>query len=134
MKFVAAVWTRVSKVNTFLVVPISLSVAAGALTFTIGKDSIKKDAENLVKAYKDGGFLQYLQESLKQLINPFEWINAYGGGILSQKGILDRYSDGVDLNIKMPKKEDYASLDEYQKALNDFNNNVPDSLKVPSKL
>ena len=60
------------------------------------------------------------------------WINTYGGGILSQKGILDRYSDGVDLNIKMPKKEDYASLDEYQKALNDFNNNVPDSLKVPS--
>ena len=114
------------------IVPISLSVAVGALTFTIGKDSIKKDAENLVKAYKDGGFLQYLQESLKQLINPFEWINAYGGGILSQKGILDRYSDGVDLNIKMPKKEDYASLDEYQKALNDFNNNVPDSLKVPS--
>lgn len=73
-----------------------------------------------------------MQESLNQLINPFEWINAYGGGILSQKGILDRYSDGVDLNIKMPKKEDYASLDEYQKALNDFNNNVPDSLKVPS--
>lgn len=46
-----------------------------------------------------------MQESLKQLINPFEWINAYGGGILSQKGILDRYSDGVDLNIKMPKKK-----------------------------
>lgn len=131
-KFVAAFGQESVKSILSYVVPISLSVAAGALTFTIGKDSIKKDAENLVKAYKDGGFLQYLQESLKQLINPFEWINAYGGGILSQKGILDRYSDGVDLNIKMPKKEDYASLDEYQKALNDFNNNVPDSLKVPS--
>lgn len=131
-KFVAAFGQESVKSILSYVVPISLSVAAGAFTFTIGKDSIKKDAENLVKAYKDGGFLQYLQESLKQLINPFEWINAYGGGILSQKGILDRYSDGVDLNIKMPKKEDYASLDEYQKALNDFNNNVPDSLKVPS--
>ena len=131
-KFVAAFGQESVKSILSYVVPISLSVAVGALTFTIGKDSIKKDAENLVKAYKDGGFLQYLQESLKQLINPFEWINAYGGGILSQKGILDRYSDGVDLNIKMPKKEDYASLDEYQKALKDFNNNVPDSLKVPS--
>lgn len=131
-KFVAAFGQESVKSILSYVVPISLSVAVGALTFTIGKDSIKKDAENLVKAYKDGGFLQYLQESLKQLINPFEWINAYGGGILSQKGILDRYLDGVDLNIKMPKKEDYASLDEYQKALNDFNNNVPDSLKVPS--
>lgn len=131
-KFVAAFGQESVKSILSYVVPISLSVAVGALTFTIGKDSIKKDAENLVKAYKDGGFLQYLQESLKQLINPFEWINAYGGGILSQKGILERYSDGVDLNIKMPKKEDYASLDEYQKALNDFNNNVPDSLKVPS--
>lgn len=131
-KFAAAFGQESVKSILSYIVPISLSVAVGALTFTIGKDSIKKDAENLVKAYKDGGFLQYLQESLKQLINPFEWINAYGGGILSQKGILDRYSDGVDLNIKMPKKEDYASLDEYQKALNDFNNNVPDSLKVPS--
>jgi hypothetical protein len=131
-KFVAAFGQESVKSILSYIVPISLSVAAGTLTFTIGKDSIKKDAENLVKAYKDGGFLQYLQESLKQLINPFEWINTYGGGILSQKGILDRYSDGVDLNIKMPKKEDYASLDEYQKALNDFNNNVPDSLKVPS--
>lgn len=131
-KFVAAFGQESVKSILSYVVPISLSVAVGALTFTIGKDSIKKDAENLVKAYKDGGFLQYLQERLKQLINPFEWINAYGGGILSQKGILDRYLDGVDLNIKMPKKEDYASLDEYQKALNDFNNNVPDSLKVPS--
>ena len=131
-KFVAAFGQESVKSILSYIVPISLSVAVGALTFTIGKDSIKKDAENLVKAYKDGGFLQYLQESLKQLINPFEWINAYGGGILSQKGILDSYSDGVDLNIKMPKKEDYASLDEYQKALNDFNNNVPDSLKVPS--
>ena len=131
-KFVAAFGQESVKSILSYIVPISLSVAVGALTFTIGKDSIKKDAENLVKAYKDGGFLQYLQESLKQLINPFEWINAYGGGILSQKGILESYSDGVDLNIKMPKKEDYASLDEYQKALNDFNNNVPDSLKVPS--
>ena len=131
-KFVAAFGSESVKSILSYIVPISLSVAVGALTFTIGKDSIKKDAENLVKAYKDGGFLQYLQESLKQLINPFEWINAYGGGILSQKGILESYSDGVDLNIKMPKKEDYASLDEYQKALNDFNNNVPDSLKVPS--
>lgn len=131
-KFVAAFGSESVKSILSYIVPISLSVAVGALTFTIGKDSIKKDAENLVKAYKDGGFLQYLQESLKQLINPFEWINAYGGGILSQKGILASYSDGVDLNIKMPKKEDYASLDEYQKALNDFNNNVPDSLKVPS--
>lgn len=131
-EFVAAFGQESVKSILSYIVPISLSVAAGTLTFTIGKDSIKKDAENLVKAYKDGGFLQYLQESLKQLINPFEWINTYGGGILSQKGILDRYSDGVDLNIKMPKKEDYASLDEYQKALNDFNNNVPDSLKVPS--
>lgn len=131
-KFVAAFGQESVKSILSYIVPISLSVAVGALTFTIGKDSIKKDAENLVKAYKDGGFLQYLQESLKQLINPFEWINAYGGGILSQKGILESYSDGVDLNIKMPKKEDYASLDEYQKALNDFNNNVPNSLKVPS--
>lgn len=131
-KFVAAFVSESVKSILSYIVPISLSVAVGALTFTIGKDSIKKDAENLVKAYKDGGFLQYLQESLNQLINPFEWINAYGGGILSQKGILESYSDGVDLNIKMPKKEDYASLDEYQKALNDFNNNVPDSLKVPS--
>ena len=131
-KFVAAFGSESVKSILSYIVPISLSVAVGALTFTIGKDSIKKDAENLVKAYKDGGFLQYLQESLKQLKNPFEWINAYGGGILSQKGILESYSDGVDLNIKMPKKEDYASLDEYQKALNDFNNNVPDSLKVPS--
>lgn len=131
-KFVAAFGSESVKSILSYAVPISLSVAVGALTFTIGKDSIKKDAENLVKAYKDGGFLKYLQESLKQLINPFEWINAYGGGILSQKGILESYSDGVDLNIKMPKKEDYASLDEYQKALNDFNNNVPDSLKVPS--
>jgi hypothetical protein len=131
-KFVAAFGSESVKSILSYIVPISLSVAVGALTFTIGKDSIKKDAENLVKAYKDGGFLQYLQESLKQLINPFEWINAYGGGILSQKGILESYSDGVDLNINMPKKEDYASLDEYQKALNDFNNNVPDSLKVPS--
>lgn len=131
-KFVAAFGQESVKSILSYIVPISLSVAVGALTFTIGKDSIKKDAENLVKAYKDGGFLQYLQESLKQLINPFEWINAYGGGILSQKGILESYSDGVDLKIKIPKKEDYASLDEYQKALNDFNNNVPDSLKVPS--
>ena len=131
-KFVAAFGSESVKSILSYIVPISLSVAVGALTFTIGKDSIKKDAENLVKAYKDGGFLQYLQECLNQLINPFEWINAKGGGILSQKGILDRYSDGVDLNIKMPKKEDYASLDEYQKALNDFNNNVPDELKIPS--
>lgn len=131
-KFTAAFGSTAVKSLLSYAIPISLAVVVATLSFTVGKDSIKKDVNNLKKAYEKGGFLQYLQESFKQLLNPFEWINAYGGGILSQKGMLDRYSDGVDLNIKMPKKEDYASLDEYQKALNDFNNNVPDSLKVPS--
>lgn len=115
-------------------IPISLSILVGVLSFTIGKDTIKKDAENLKKAFEEGGFLKYLEECFKQLLNPFEWINARGGGILSSDIIADELSGGYDIDKfmdELPKEEDYASLEEFQKALNDFNEKVPQNMNVP---
>ena len=135
-KFTAAFGQTAVKSLLSYAIPISLAVVVATLSFTVGKDSIKKDANNLEKAYEKGGFLQYLQESFKQLLNPFEWINAYGGGVLSHDTVMDKLGIGngmkVDEFVKnLPKKEDYKSLDDFQKALNEFNDNMPNKLNVP---
>ena len=135
-KFTAAFGSTAAKSLLSYAIPISLAVVVATLSFTVGKDSIKKDANNLEKAYEKGGFLQYLQESFKQLLNPFEWINAYGGGVLSHDTVMDKLGIGNGMNVdefvkNLPKKEDYKSLDDFQKALNEFNDNMPNKLNVP---
>lgn len=135
-KFTAAFCSTAVKSLLSYAIPISLAVVVATLSFTVGKDSIKKDANNLEKAYEKGGFLQYLQESFKQLLNPFEWINAYGGGVLSHDTVMDKLGIGNGMNVdefvkNLPKKEDYKSLDDFQKALNEFNDNMPNKLNVP---
>lgn len=135
-KFTAAFGQTAVKSLLSYAIPISLAVVVATLSFTVGKDSIKKDANNLEKAYEKGGFLQYLQESFKQLLNPFEWINAYGGGVLSHDTVMDKLGIGNGMNVdefvkNLPKKEDYKSLDDFQKALNEFNDNMPNKLNVP---
>lgn len=135
-KFTAAFGQTAVKSLLSYAIPISLAVVVATLSFTVGKDSIKKDANNLEKAYEKGGFLQYLQESFKQLLNPFEWINAYGGGVLSHDTVKDKLGIGNGMNVdefvkNLPKKEDYKSLDDFQKALNEFNDNMPNKLNVP---
>ncbi len=135
-KFTAAFGSTAVKSLLSYAIPISLAVVVATLSFTVGKDSIKKDANNLEKAYEKGGFLQYLQESFKQLLNPFEWINTYGGGVLSHDTVMDKLGIGNGMNVdefvkNLPKKEDYKSLDDFQKALNEFNDNMPNKLNVP---
>lgn len=135
-KFTAAFDSTAVKSLLSYAIPISLAVVVATLSFTVGKDSIKKDVNNLKKAYEKGGFLQYLQESYKQLLNPFEWINAYGGGVLSHDTVMDKLGIGNGMNVdefvkNLPKKEDYKSLDDFQKALNEFNDNMPNKLNVP---
>lgn len=135
-KFTAAFGLTAVKSLLSYAIPISLAVVVATLSFTVGKDSIKKDVNNLKKAYEKGGFLQYLQESFKQLLNPFEWINAYGGGVLSHDTVMDKLGIGNGMNVdefvkNLPKKEDYKSLDDFQKALNEFNDNMPNKLNVP---
>jgi hypothetical protein len=135
-KFTAAFGSTAVKSLLSYAIPISLAVVVATLSFTVGKDSIKKDVNNLKKAYEKGGFLQYLQESFKQLLNPFEWINAYGGGVLSHDTVMDKLGIGNGMNVdefvkNLPKKEDYKSLDDFQKALNEFNDNMPNKLNVP---
>lgn len=133
-KFAAAFGSTAVKSILSYAIPISLSILVGVLSFTIGKDTIKKDAENLKKAFEEGGFLKYLEECFKQLLNPFEWINAFGGGILSSDIIADELSGGYDIDKfmdELPKEEDYASLEEFQKVLNDFNEKVPQNMNVP---
>lgn len=135
-KFTAAFGSTAAKSLLSYAIPISLAVVVATLSFTVGKDSIKKDVNNLEKAYEKGGFLQYLQESFKQLLNPFEWINAYGGGVLSHDTVMDKLGIGNGMNVdefvkNLPKKEDYKSLDDFQKALNEFNDNMPNKLNVP---
>lgn len=135
-KFTAAFGQTAVKSLLSYAIPISLAVVVATLSFTVGKDSIKKDVNNLEKAYEKGGFLQYLQESFKQLLNPFEWINAYGGGVLSHDTVMDKLGIGNGMNVdefvkNLPKKEDYKSLDDFQKALNEFNDNMPNKLNVP---
>ena len=135
-KFTAAFGSTAVKSLLSYAIPISLAVVVATLSFTVGKDSIKKDANNLEKAYEKGGFLQYLQESFKQLLNPFEWINAYGCGVLSHDTVMDKLGIGNGMNVdefvkNLPKKEDYKSLDDFQKALNGFNDNMPNKLNVP---
>lgn len=135
-KFTAAFGSTAAKSLLSYAIPISLAVVVATLSFTVGKDSIKKDVNNLKKAYEKGGFLQYLQESFKQLLNPFEWINAYGGGVLSHDTVMDKLGIGNGMNVdefvkNLPKKEDYKSLDDFQKALNEFNDNMPNKLNVP---
>ena len=134
--FTAAFGSTAVKSLLSYAIPISLAVVVATLSFTVGKDSIKKDVNNLKKAYEKGGFLQYLQESFKQLLNPFEWINAYGGGVLSHDTVMDKLGIGNGMNVdefvkNQPKKEDYKSLDDFQKALNEFNDNMPNKLNVP---
>jgi hypothetical protein len=135
-KFTAAFGQTAVKSLLSYAIPISLAVVVATLSFTVGKDSIKKDVNNLKKAYEKGGFLQYFQESFKQLLNPFEWINAYGGGVLSHDTVMDKLGIGNGMNVdefvkNLPKKEDYKSLDDFQKALNEFNDNMPNKLNVP---
>ena len=133
-KFAAAFGSTAIKSTLSYAIPISLSILVGVLSFTIGKDTIKKDAENLKKAFEDGGFLKYLEECFKQLLNPFEWINAFGGGILSADTISEKLNGGYDIDKfmeELPKEEDYASLEDFQKALNDFNEKVPQNMNVP---
>lgn len=135
-KFTAAFGSTAVKSLLSYAIPISLAVVVATLSFTVGKDSIKKDVNNLKKAYEKGGFLQYFQESFKQLLNPFEWINAYGGGVLSHDTVMDKLGIGNGMNVdefvkNLPKKEDYKSLDDFQKALNEFNDNMPNKLNVP---
>lgn len=135
-KFTAAFGPTAVKSLLSYAIPISLAVVVATLSFTVGKDSIKKDVNNLKKAYEKGGFLQYLQESFKQLLNPFEWINTYGGGVLSHDTVMDKLGIGNGMNVdefvkNLPKKEDYKSLDDFQKALNEFNDNMPNKLNVP---
>lgn len=135
-KFTAAFGSTAVKSLLSYAIPISLAVVVATLSFTVGKDSIKKDVNNLEKAYEKGGFLQYFQESFKQLLNPFEWINAYGGGVLSHDTVMDKLGIGNGMNVdefvkNLPKKEDYKSLDDFQKALNEFNDNMPNKLNVP---
>ena len=130
-KFVAAFGSEAVKSVLSYAIPISLSVVVAVLSFTIGKDSLKKDAEDLAKAYEEGGFLEYLKESFKKLLNPFEWINIYSGGMLSSGIIQDDMMSEIPTDIgTIPELKDFDTTEEYQKALDEYNKNLPDGLKA----
>lgn len=133
-KVAAAFGSTAVKSTLSYVIPISLSILVGLLSATIGKDSIKEDIENLKKSFENDGVLGYLEECFNQLVNPFEWINTFGGGVLSADIIANELSGGYNIDKfmdELPKEEDYASLEDFQKALNDFNEKMPKQMNVP---
>lgn len=55
---------------------------------------------------------------------------------MSHDTVMDKLGIGNGMNVdefvkNLPKKEDYKSLDDFQKALNEFNDNMPNKLNVP---
>lgn len=131
-KFTAAFGQTAVKSLLSYAIPISLAVVVATLSFTIGKKSVNKDKHELMESLKRGGITQYIQDSIKKFfINPFERIDIFGGGALHNN--TAEWSKQLDEFVKnIPKKEDYKSLDDFQKAVNDYNNNVPVSLNVPN--
>ena len=113
-------------------IPISLAVVVATLSFTIGKKSVNKDKHELMESLNRGGITQYIQDSIKKFfINPFERIDIFGGGALHNK--TAEWSKQLDDFVKnLPKKQDYKSLDDFQKAVNEYNEEVPLSLNVPN--
>lgn len=88
-----AVGSKVAYAGTEFIIPIAAVIAVSIASITFGKKSIEKDKNKLKKAYEDSGLLGYLKESVKQLANPFEWINEIGGGAIENlskdKNIID---------------------------------------------
>nr|DAP20528.1 MAG TPA: minor tail protein [Caudoviricetes sp.]DAP20531.1 MAG TPA: minor tail protein [Caudoviricetes sp.] len=131
-KFTAAFGQTAVKSLLSYAIPISLAVVVATLSFTIGKKSVNKDKHELMESLNRGGITQYIQDSIKKFfINPFERIDIFGGGALHNK--TAEWSKQLDDFVKnIPKKQDYKSLDDFQKAVNEYNEEVPLSLNVPN--
>ena len=131
-KFTAAFGQTAVKSLLSYAIPISLAVTVATLSFTIGKKSVNKDKHELMESLNRGGITQYIQDSIKKFfINPFERIDIFGGGALHNK--TAEWSKQLDDFVKnIPKKQDYKSLDDFQKAVNEYNEEVPLSLNVPN--
>ena len=94
------------------VIPISATIAVAIASVTIGKDSIEEGRKKIQEAVEKGDFAKYAEETAKQLINPFEWINQIGGGAIEsletpeeRKNRLDSMVDeeavkDIQVNVK----------------------------------
>ena len=102
------------------IIPITVSLAVGIASVKIGKDSIEKSEEELNKALESGSFSDGFSASAKLTLNPFVWLDAIGGGIISGQPDLEWLKD-------MPNQEDYKNLDDYNKALDNFNKNLEET-------
>lgn len=117
-KFTAAFGSSAVKGILSYAIPISLSVAIATLSFTIGKDSVKENDEELKKSLENGGIIQYVRDSIQRFfVDPFERIDIFGGGILRQMNKREQVFSTLD---NIPKEEDYKSLKDYNKALEEY--------------
>lgn len=117
-KFTAAFGQTAVKSLLSYAIPISLSVAIATLSFTIGKDSVKENDEELKKSLENGGIIQYVRDSIQRFfVDPFERIDIFGGGILRQMNKREQAFSTLD---NIPKEEDYKSLKDYNKALEEY--------------
>lgn len=102
------------------IIPITVSLAVGIASVKIGKDSLDKANEEFKKSLESGSFSDGFSTGVKTTLNPFGWIDAIGGGIISGQPDLEWLKD-------MPNQEDYKNLDDYNKALDNFNKNLEET-------
>ena len=120
-KFAAAFGTTAVSSMFSYIIPITVALAVAIATVTIGRDSLEKANDEFKDAIANGNFFDGFMASVKMTLNPFGWLDAFGGGIVSNKPVSD---DTLEYLQNMPKKEDYENLDEYNRALEEFNQNV----------
>jgi hypothetical protein len=102
------------------IIPITVSLAVGIASVKVGKDSLDKANDDFKKSLESGSFSDGFSTGVKTTLNPFGWIDAIGGGIISGQPDLEWLKD-------MPNQEDYKNLDDYNKALDNFNKNLEET-------
>lgn len=102
------------------IIPITVSLAVGIASVKIGKDSLDKANDEFKKSLESESFSDGFSTGVKTTLNPFGWIDAIGGGIISGQPDLEWLKD-------MPNQEDYKNLDDYNKALDNFNKNLEET-------
>jgi histone H3/H4 len=102
------------------IIPITVSLACGIASVKVGKDSLDKANDDFKKSLESGSFSDGFSTGVKTTLNPFGWIDAIGGGIISGQPDLEWLKD-------MPNQEDYKNLDDYNKALDNFNKNLEET-------
>ena len=98
-------------------IPVAIALAFGITAAKFGKDSIDKANEELKNSLDNGNFSNGFTTSIKTALNPFGLADALGGGIISGKPDPEQFKD-------MPSREDYESLEDYNKALDEFSRKI----------